>query len=134
MMTTYREQLQHPLWQRKRLEVLEHFDFECCACGSNNKMLNVHHKRCRKDRPVWDYPLEMFEALCVDCHKVVHEHRDQIDELVAAFPSSAYPILVGVLKRLHFLRAVGIDAACFRNIVQDEIDVALDFRRGGSFA
>lgn len=30
---TYTEQLQHPNWQRKRLEVMEAAEFSCELCG-----------------------------------------------------------------------------------------------------
>jgi hypothetical protein len=65
---TYWELLQHPRWQRKRLEVLEHANFECQDCGDTEKTLHVHHTYYEKGLKPWEYPDSSLQALCVDCH------------------------------------------------------------------
>lgn len=51
----YRDQLLHPNWQRKRLEMLEAAGWECTSCGGAEKTLHVHHKRYVKGRMAWEY-------------------------------------------------------------------------------
>jgi hypothetical protein len=94
---TYSEQLRHPNWQRKRLEVLELHGFKCFCCGSKEKTLHVHHKKYIKGRMAWDYETDKFEALCEECHKEVHGAKERLDSVIASFPSDMYAVLADVL-------------------------------------
>lgn len=94
---SYSEQLKHPNWQRKRLQVLEAHDFTCLECRSKEKTLHVHHKQYLKGRMAWEYDDENFEALCEDCHKEMHERRDLLARVIAQFPSSMHDVLAAVL-------------------------------------
>jgi hypothetical protein len=94
---TYSEQLRHPNWQRKRLEVLELHGFKCFCCGSKEKTLHVHHKKYIKGRMAWDYETDNFEALCEECHKEVHGAKERLDAVIASFPSDMYAVLADVL-------------------------------------
>lgn len=47
---TYRQQLLHPNWQRKRLEMLSSAEYRCCNCGDGQTTLHVHHKHYVKGR------------------------------------------------------------------------------------
>lgn len=69
---TYAEQLAHPNWQRKRLEVLEDCEWTCQACGDTETTLHVHHKRYVKGRMAWEYKVDELQALCKDCHAKEH--------------------------------------------------------------
>lgn len=68
-MSTYREQLQHPNWQRKRLEILERANFTCEDCGARDLMLHVHHTYYEKGHAPWEYPDRSLIALCDTCHE-----------------------------------------------------------------
>lgn len=94
---SYAEQLRHPFWQRKRLEVLEYFRFTCYGCDSKEKTLHVHHKRYVKGRKAWEYELEDFEALCADCHNETHESKELLDSVIAQFPSVMWSDIAAVL-------------------------------------
>lgn len=72
---SYSEQLKHPNWQRKRLEVLEAADWSCERCFAENVTLHVHHRAYVKGRMAWEYENSELEALCKDCHE--GEHADQ---------------------------------------------------------
>jgi hypothetical protein len=75
--TTYAEKLLHPLWQKKRLEVLEDNDFTCQLCGDKESTLHVHHKMYAKGKEPWDYTLKQYTVLCWNCHK--NEHQKDFD-------------------------------------------------------
>lgn len=94
---TYGEQLKHPNWQRKRLEVLEAYGFKCGACGADDKTLHVHHKQYIKGRQAWDYPLENFESLCEECHKEAHDAKALIESALAQFPSVMWRGIAGLI-------------------------------------
>jgi len=71
-MSNYGKLLQHPLWQRKRLEVMSRDGFQCVACGSADKTLHVHHIR-YAGKP-WECQMEDMQTLCDECHSVMPKH------------------------------------------------------------
>jgi hypothetical protein len=79
---TYLEQLRHPNWQRRRLEVMGAAGFECEKCGDNESTLNVHHKRYVKGRLAWEYGEGELSCLCEKCHTREHASRDEIKRLL----------------------------------------------------
>lgn len=102
---TYAEQLLHPKWQRKRLEILERADFKCEECGDAERTLHVHHKQYVKGRKAWEYEGSELRALCEGCHKLGHETRDALLRLLAStfaeevsVETFAYGFLCGMLS------------------------------------
>lgn len=81
---TYREQIRHPNWQRKRLEVMQAADYSCENCGEKERTLNVHHRRYVKGRMVWEYERPDLVCLCEQCHIDEHELKELLDLLLAA--------------------------------------------------
>lgn len=79
---SYAEQLKHPFWQRKRLEILQRSDFSCESCGDTEKTLSVHHKRYIKGRMAREYDGSELDALCVDCHQREHSISDAMARIV----------------------------------------------------
>ena len=69
MALSYKEQLQHPKWQQKRLDILNRDNFTCRHCGEKEKQLHVHHFFYIKDYHVWDYPEYALITLCKNCHE-----------------------------------------------------------------
>jgi hypothetical protein len=85
---TYAEKLKDPRWQKRRLEVLQAYDFKCCDCGADDKTLHVHHMIYRKGKEPWDYePMADLVALCEDCHDE-RTHTD--NEIKEALTDGAY--------------------------------------------
>lgn len=68
----YLEQLKHPKWQRRRLEILQRADFRCESCNADDKTLHVHHKRYRAGAMAWEYGDDDLIALCEPCHQKQH--------------------------------------------------------------
>lgn len=94
---TYGEQLKHPNWQRKRLEVMEAAEFQCENCGDKESTLNVHHRRYVKGRMVWEYERPDLVCLCYQCHMSEHELREVLDLLLAAGGANAIRCAIGLL-------------------------------------
>lgn len=94
---TYKEQLLHPNWQRKRLEVMQEVGFKCEACGTDEITLNVHHRRYVKGRKVWEYELHELACLCQPCHRQEHQHRELLDLLLLANDGGALQQAIGLL-------------------------------------
>jgi hypothetical protein len=83
---TYKEQLAHPNWQRKRLEVLQRDEFSCQMCGDSESTLHVHHKQYLKGRMAWEYEADELVTLCEDCHEGMHTTSEALKQLIAKLP------------------------------------------------
>jgi len=71
---TYAEQLKNPLWQKKRLEVLNNDAFTCQICNDTKETLHVHHKSYNIGKLAWEYENSNFVTLCETCHKELTKH------------------------------------------------------------
>lgn len=69
---TYKEQLAHPKWQRKRLEVFDVWGFVCDMCGDEESQLHIHHKHYIKGRMAWEYDNDLLVPVCKNCHEQIH--------------------------------------------------------------
>jgi hypothetical protein len=72
---TYREKLEDPRWQRRRLEFLSVKNWKCERCGATHLRLDVHHKCYRKAREPWEYGDDELECICKNCHAEEHGKR-----------------------------------------------------------
>lgn len=68
----YKEQLDHPQWQRRRLEKMQSANWKCEICASECEKLHVHHKRYRDGVMAWMYQDNELQCLCATCHQIAH--------------------------------------------------------------
>lgn len=61
--------LKDPIWQRRRLEILNRDKFSCQKCGNDKDTLHIHHRHYINGRKPWDYPDTLLVTLCHKCHK-----------------------------------------------------------------
>ena len=73
---TYAEKLRDPRWQKKRLEVFNRDNWQCCHCGNGSRTLHVHHIKYRGYIDPWEYGLEELQTLCAPCHTSLKDLRD----------------------------------------------------------
>ena len=78
---TYWELLKRPEWQKRRLDMLNKFEFHCSVCGDNETSLHVHHKRYVKGRKPWEYEDFELAVLCEGCHSYAHEEDNRLKEM-----------------------------------------------------
>lgn len=69
----YHQQLEHPLWLKKRNVILERDHHQCVLCGSEYN-LQVHHTKYSNDKKAWEYPNSDLVTLCEKCHRKVHSN------------------------------------------------------------
>jgi len=70
-----KDQYRNQKWINFREEVIELDGGVCVQCGksrASGSVLQVHHKRYRKEKEPWDYPFELCETLCKACHAAEH--------------------------------------------------------------
>ena len=69
----YKDQIKSPLWQEKRLRIMERDGFCCKVCGKKDNTLNVHHLYYTPNTAIWDYDSEALVTLCKQHHESIHE-------------------------------------------------------------
>jgi hypothetical protein len=71
--SAYSKLLKHPLWQRKRLEILNRDNFQCQICEDKETTLHIHHKEYIPGKNPWEYEDSNFITVCEDCHLLLSE-------------------------------------------------------------
>jgi len=71
----YQDQLKHPNWQKKRLQILKRDKFTCKLCKDKETTLNVHHIR-YSDGMAWEIENEYLITLCKHCHAEIEDIKD----------------------------------------------------------
>lgn len=74
----YSEQLKSPMWQKKRLEIMQRDNFTCQDCGDTESQLQVHHKSYVFNKNAWQYEDDNFITLCETCHSWVTDLKKGI--------------------------------------------------------
>jgi hypothetical protein len=74
----FKEQIKHPNWQKRRLEILQKDNFACQMCGDKESPLHVHHLRYVKGLKYWEYKDWELITLCEECHSFEHLAKDEI--------------------------------------------------------
>jgi|DEB0MinimDraft_3_1074331.scaffolds.fasta_scaffold55465_3 hypothetical protein len=85
-MGSYSDLLRSPMWQKKRLEVMQAKGFACEICGNTEQMLHVHHKEYFKGYKPWEYDVEQLALLCEQCHTKVHSETDFLKYVISRLP------------------------------------------------
>lgn len=102
-MSSYYELLKHPLWQKKRLEIMERDRFACIECGAKDQTLTVHHKHYKKGCKPWEYDDTILVTLCDSCH-------EQIENGLAALRRSAGELDIRNLEKVvGYCRKIAFD-------------------------
>lgn len=68
MATSYQELLQHPKWQKKRLEILERDEYTCQLCQDTETQLQIHHLEYSYGINPWEYSNDKLITYCAICH------------------------------------------------------------------
>lgn len=104
---TYSEQLRHPNWQRRRLEMLQSQNFTCETCADKEKTLHVHHRRYVKGRMAWEYADYELAVLCEDCHASEHEIRADLDNVLCRLSDAELLTVIGYVEGLLVRNSFG---------------------------
>lgn len=94
---SYTERLLDPLWQKKRVVILQRDNFTCQYCGDKTQTLHIHHLCYNPNYLPWDVNDDALITICKDCHKIDHlenlsimekELINQLHSLKQAYGSS----------------------------------------------
>jgi hypothetical protein len=86
---TYSEKLQHPQWQKKRLQIMSRDGFQCVKCSSETNTLTVHHFYYVSGRMPWEYPGGSMATMCRKCHFEGHEDSHSFPTFFTSWELSA---------------------------------------------
>ncbi len=75
----YKEQIKHPKWQKKRLEILDRDKWACQACFDTEETLHVHHKCYKPNKKIWEYDNKLLITLCKTCHEEQRSNENIYD-------------------------------------------------------
>jgi 5-methylcytosine-specific restriction endonuclease McrA len=100
---SYRQTLQHPRWQKKRLEILTRSDWRCQWCGSTEVNLQVHHGYYAKSYQPWDYEEQTLYCLCDHCHERAETVREALYREVAKLHPKHHSHVCTLLRELQRL-------------------------------
>ena len=76
---SYEEKLKHPLWQKKRLQILNRDKWKCKLCKDSETTLHVHHIDYEGKSNPWDVSNKNLVTLCQHCHHEVEILKDDND-------------------------------------------------------
>ncbi len=96
-MKTYLEKLKDPRWQRKRLEIMQKYDFSCQRCQSKEKTLEIHYGYYRSGNKPWEYSSDELFCLCDDCHELFHTALNCAKALMGKMSFEQLSFLIWIL-------------------------------------
>lgn len=108
---SYADQLKHPRWQKKRLEIMDRDEWMCQECGDIDTTLTVHHKSYKladgKFADIWDYSEEDLVTLCIPCHAEETADLDRAKKNIYFFlrerldNAESFYMLLSLIAMLH---------------------------------
>ena len=99
---TYKKQLLHPKWKRKRGRILKRDGYKCTNCESKHR-LHVHHTHYFKGAKAWEYNDCWLVTLCADCHLKEHE-----TEIIPVEQTPEYESLDGAVTYKKFKKYLSL--------------------------
>jgi len=101
---TYYQQMQHPLWQKKRLRVMEFHEFKCQECEAEEEQLHVHHPMYKRGAMIWDYTISELMCLCEACHKETHKKDEVVKKAATHLRNEDKHEVAGFINMMVALR------------------------------
>lgn len=100
---SYSDQMKNPLWQKKRLHMLESKGWKCEVCGAEEKTLHVHHKQYKSGAKIWEYEDNELAVLCENCHKETHEILDFLKSLIVDMHPSRMRYFLSFIRAAYIV-------------------------------
>ena len=75
----FEDQYNHPMWQKKRFEILKRDKWKCRLCDSENNQLHVHHRYYKRGVKLWEYKNTCYITACHSCHEYLHKVQDELN-------------------------------------------------------
>ena len=99
----YIQKLQHPKWQKCRLETLERSEFRCSHCGSEDKQLHIHHGYYAKGKEPWEADPAHLHVYCSDCHQAAEDLKREVLSAIGKLNVNKMKVVGKFVKELEAL-------------------------------
>src|SRR5574340_1716961 len=86
--SAYSNKLRNPLWQKKRLEILQRDNFTCRLCGEKETELHVHHDEYINGLQPWEYENYKLKTLCKHCHLITEYFKKTGDKVLVSIKTA----------------------------------------------
>ena len=119
----FKEQIKHPKWQKKRLDILERDEYICQNCHVDDETLHVHHFTYKSNTNLWDYDNNNLITFCERCHKDWHTVNEKIKILLSVdttYLKEVYALLKYV-RQMDMLEISHLTKTA-KEIVHDRLD------------
>jgi len=83
MALSYKEQMNHPLWIRKKSFIFQRDGFACRICGTTLHKLEAHHLCYFPDLLAWEYDDELIVTVCGKHHEQLTYELPKLSGLIA---------------------------------------------------
>ncbi len=105
MASDFFELYKHPLWQKRRREIIEKANYKCEDCGVELG-LQVHHIIYLRGKKPWEYGDELLRCFCDECHEVAERIKNEILTNVGRMSLECQEIIAARARALA--RTVGL--------------------------
>ena len=99
-MSDYKKKLANPLWQKKRLEILNRDNWACQWCANKEMELHVHHTFYEKGKEPWEYEDYCLITLCKDCHDFTRLNLTPLEKYLFEIVKDRSEGKIELLKRV----------------------------------
>ena len=129
-MSDFWENYKSPLWQEKRLKIMQRARFSCERCFVDDKQLHVHHIFYERGKKPWEYEDCVLLCLCEACHKLLEsavvDIRLCFSELHAHKQELVHRILVCLVncQRLGTIQQNDAVLEALENVYQTYVDLS----------
>lgn len=96
---SYADKLKNPLWQKKRLEILDRDNFKCVHCESQDRELHVHLKYDFK-KEIWELDNDCYETVCKLCHEQITDVNNRFKNAISDLDISEKEFVIDLI-RIH---------------------------------
>lgn len=139
MKLKYHDQIKHPLWQKKRLEVMQARDFRCQECYAEENTLHIHHTFYKTGAMIWDYSVNELKCLCMKCHKEIHAVDERIKHALSQAEYGNKFEILGFIETHLIVKDYRYDGNKLIEVLQNSdstitADPTLNYVYGASFA
>jgi len=126
---TYDEMLLHPLWQKRKAEILARDNHTCQSCGSKDITLHAHHIFYITGTPLWDYKDEALITYCEICHNTEHLIGNTLRECLIDLIKENPPLIQLVAQLCVLSEKVPDFVVRLRGFMKKEMDTYYKSRK-----
>lgn len=121
---------EHPLWQKRKAEILARDNHTCKSCGKKDITLHAHHIFYIPDTPLWDYKDDALITYCEICHNTEHLIGNTLREYLLELIRENPPLIHLVAQLCVLSEKVPDFVDRLRKFMKKEMETYYKLRKG----